>query len=550
MNEKNLMPSEEDQQWLKDLLDSASTEAQPADQSETTAEDQQWLQDLFQSAEQAAEQEFAPAQPAETPLVEQIDQWPEELPQAPQPAQEIGPDEQAVAGLVRPEDAELEKIIQEIEAMIPQEEPDEQAAPAPQLALAPHTDVVDLEDEAEEQEDDEDDEPFEEDTPSKRRPKKKDTYGLFGIPHLLVTVVWVTIILSFGVFLGQWLWQGASDVLAFGREEKLVTITVTASDDLDSLTEKLRTAGLVNEPMWFRLYGQLTDAMEDIDPGTYELNTLFDYHALVGHMSANSAARVTVKVVIPEGYSCAQIFALLEEKGICTAAQLEAAAIGNQLEDYWFLKGVARDHKYCLEGYLFPDTYEFYVGDKPERVLNKLLSNFDNRFTDIMQSKLDVLNETLAEMMRDNGMAESYIENHQFTIREVVIIASLIEKETAGAAEGYTISSVIYNRLTNPVHFPYLNIDAALLYATGNSAVTEDDKLLDSPYNTYLYPGLIPGPICNPSRVSIDAALDPSETKYYYYALNPETSQHHFSETLKEHQAFLESLAKEEPETP
>ena len=579
MNEKNLTPSESDQQWLKKLFDSASEEQQPQEQILTphTEEDAQWLKELFSSAELAAEQEFAPEEPEEPPLIESIDlpQWPEDtvVPAVPAPAtatiQNGIPMEMPVLEpqpepeITVPAVSEPESPVQAVDLVLP-EEPVEEEAPVldayvsqPPQAMEPlfpeEQAVVEAEDLIEDSDDneEEEDEAFiDHRAPSKRRPKNSGAYGLFGIPHLMVTAVWLVIILTFGVFLGQWLWKGASDVLAFGREEKKVTITITASDDLDSLIDKLHTAGLINEPMWFRWYGQLTDVMEDVAPGTFELSTLYDYRALVTHMGAYSAARVTVKVIIPEGYTCAQTFALLESKGVCTAEDLEAAAMHGDLNDYWFLDGITRDQKYCLEGYLFPDTYEFYVGDQPSRVLNKLLSNFDARFTDIMEGKLEVLNQTLAEMMRKNGLPESYIEANLFTIREVVIIASMIEKETSGVSEGYTISSVIYNRLTNPTNFPYLNIDAALVYVTGSNTITEADKQLDSPYNTYLYPGLIPGPICNPSRVSLDAALDPSATDFYFYALNPATNEHHFSKTLKEHQAFLDSLPKEEPTEP
>ena len=382
--------------------------------------------------------------------------------------------------------------------------------------------------------------------PSKRRPKNKQKYGLFGLPHVIVTGVWLVIILMIGGFLGQWIWKGASDVLAFGRDEKSVIITITEEDDLDSVIDKLQTAGLIHEPMWFRWYAQITGAMEDIDPGTFELNTLFDYRALVAHMSSNSASRVSVKVVIPEGYTCAQIFQLLEEKGVCSAADLESASISGDFSDYWFLEGMTQNDKYCLEGYLFPDTYEFYIGENASHVLGTLLNNFDNRFTDIMMGKLEVLNETLAEQMRKNGLSESYIQEHQFTIREVVIIASLIEKETTGVSEGYTISSLIYNRLTNPENYPYLELKRPLIYFTGHANLTEEDLALETPYNTFLNPGLIPTPICNPSRTSLDAALDPVSTNYYYFAYNPATNSHHFFDNETDYQAFLKTLEQED----
>ena len=151
--------------------------------------------------------------------------------------------------------------------------------------------------------------------------------------------------------------------------------------------------------------------------------------------------------------------------------------------------------------------------------------------------------------MRANGLSEEYIAEHQLTVRDVVIIASMIEKETAANPESYLISSVIYNRLTNPKEYPYLNIDATLVYVLGHGNLTYEDLKYDSPYNTYLYPGLIPGAISNPGIYSLDAALDPTETAYYFYALNPATGEHHFSQTLKEHQDFLESIRGNETET-
>jgi UPF0755 protein len=128
----------------------------------------------------------------------------------------------------------------------------------------------------------------------------------------------------------------------------------------------------------------------------------------------------------------------------------------------------------------------------------------------------------------------------------------MIERETASGSESYEIASVIYNRLTNPGSFPYLQIDATVIYgmggpkvdpATGESLpLTKADLERDTPYNSYTRKGLIPGPISNPGRNSLNAALDPNDTSYYYYALNPATNEHKFSQTLQEHQNFLNSL--------
>ena len=383
----------------------------------------------------------------------------------------------------------------------------------------------------------------------KKRPKNKNAYGLLSIPHILTTVVWLVLVVAIGASLGRMLWLCAADVLAFGRPDQTVYITITKTDTLDTVAEKLHRAGLINYPGLFKLYGNLSNIMDDLSIGTYELNTMYDYHALSTSMSEKPAMRTTIPVTIPEGYTCAQIFALLEEKEVCSVAELEEYASTSLFADYWFLEGTERGSKYCLEGFLFPDTYEFYVDSDAKEVYIKLLAAFDYRFTDTMKEKLAALNETLSAKMKKNGMDQAYIDAHQVTIREVVIIASLIEKETSGIEDdSYNISSVIYNRLTNPGKFPYLNIDAALIYVTGDNVLTDEDMAFDSPYNTYLYPGLIPGPISNPGRASLDAALDPSDTSYYYYVLDPSTGTHDYSKTYEEHikkvEKYKESLGK------
>lgn len=369
----------------------------------------------------------------------------------------------------------------------------------------------------------------------KVRPKRKSGYGLFGIPHLLSTAIWVLIVAAIGVSLGRLLWICAADVLAFGRTDQSITITITDSDDAESVADKLYNAGLIRYRDLFLFYTKLLEKPEQgitfrdrISTGTYELNSLFDYKALVDNMSATSSYRETKKVTIPEGYTCAQIFALLEKEGICKAEELKAYRVQS---DYWFLAGMDLSAEYPLEGFLYPDTYEFYVNGSPREVFSRFLSRFGN----IMEEKLkDIpLKDYVAKL--NDRLGKNY------TLYDVMIVASMIEKESANSGENYELSSVIYNRLGNPSQFPYLKIDATIVYAQGgkNESI---DRELDSPYNTYKNKGLPPTPICNPSLLSIQAALNPADTDYYYYALDPSTGSHHFSKTSKEHQAFLNSL--------
>lgn len=378
----------------------------------------------------------------------------------------------------------------------------------------------------------------------KGRPQRKKGVGMLGLPHLFAAIIWLLIILAIGTTLGRMLWVCAADVLAFGREDQDVTISITTDDTMESIAAKLKAAGLIRYPELFLIYADLTDVEEEgkITTGTFTLNTVYDYHALVRHMSPRSGSRAVVEdVLIPEGYNCRQIFALLEEKGICKAAELEKWAAEGELSDYWFLEGVERGSIYCLEGFLFPDTYDFYENSTPRAALEKMLDGFEYRFSAEMRDKIPALNEHLTAMMRKNGNTEEFIAANQFDVRDVVNVASLIEKETANDQESYKIASVIYNRLFNWGKTPsYLNIDATIIYALGGkSDLTKEDMAVDSPYNTYTNIGMTPGPIANPGLASIEAALNPESTSYYYYVLNPEAGTHTFSKTLAEHEKLV-----------
>ena len=380
-------------------------------------------------------------------------------------------------------------------------------------------------------------------TPRKGRPKRKGGYGLFGLPHLAATLVWLAIIVMIGTSLGRMLWVCAADVLAFGRESKEVSVTITSNDTIDDIAQKLHDAGLINYPQVFKLYAKLAVDEGDILPGTFQLDTIYDYHALVVQMGPRSSTRSVVEdLLIPEGLNCRQIFELLEEKNICTVKELEEYAANGEFSDFWFLEGVERGDKYCLEGYLFPDTYDFYEHSTPREALGKMLLGFDSRVDQQeTMTALTALNERLSAMMRAKGCSEEHIAEHQLSLRDLLTVASLIEEETASSKESPLIASVIFNRLTeDQVYERYLNIDAAIIYATGDA--NNIDTSIDHPYNTYKYAGLTPGPISNPGLESINAALAFEDSEYYYYVLNPETEMHQFSKTLEEHEQWIEKF--------
>ena len=453
------------------------------------------------------------------------------------------------AGLTHPTNLDTDRIIEEAKDLSVTDTAAEtvpEAAPLAQTQIyadAPETEEPDAYDEEEEEAEEE----IPVMQPRKGRPKRKKGAGLLGIPHIFVTLVWLALCVVIGISLGRIAWVSVADVMAFGREEEKIQVTIEESDTIEDIALKLQKEGLIRYPKLFELYALFSSAREDISAGTFTLNTIYDYHALVNSMSYYSSTREEVKVMIPEGYTCAQIFELLEEKGVCKVQDLEEYAAAGELDEYWFLDGVERGTANCLEGFLFPDTYNFYMNDNPEAVLEKLLDNFDYRFSEEYKEDLTNLNLWLTGIMEENGKDGTYIEENLLDIREVITVASLIEKETAGVDESSTIASVIYNRLYDWGDTPrFLNIDAALLYVLGHKEVlTTEDLQVDSPYNTYTHTGLVPGPIANPGLGSIKAALNPQGTNYYFYVLDPSTGEHLFASTASEHDANVAKVSQE-----
>ena len=342
--------------------------------------------------------------------------------------------------------------------------------------------------------------------------------------HLFNPLTYVLFVLVTSAILAGVGWLLASDLCAFNKEYVEATVEVTAEDNMSTIAQKLEDAGLIEYKWFFKLFGKVAHAQDKIGVGTYQLNTDMDYRALIVgmHNSSGNMNTDTVRVTIPEGYTVAQTIHLLAEKGVnAEEALLEAAA--TYKFDYTFIDNSTEDIS-RLEGYLFPDTYDFYVNEKSGSALNRLISNFNKKLDD------DLL---------------AAAEARGYSLQQIVTIASLIEKETDGTDQG-KIASVIYNRLEGPGDkggtYGMLQIDASLLYALPDhsGSITNEDKAVDSPYNLYKYAGLPPTPIANPGLAAIQAALEPETTDYYYYALGKD-GKHHFSTTLQEHNNFLNS---------
>lgn len=355
-------------------------------------------------------------------------------------------------------------------------------------------------------------------------------------------VIYFAFVLSISIILACVGWLAASDVLALNKDPVEATVTLekdafteeqlfldnddgTVSQqtvrtvDLDYVAKSLKSAGIIRYKSLFKFYCQFSHAATHIDPGTYELNTNYDYRALVKKMQVGSGAMVTTKVTIPEGYTMEQIFRKLEEENVCSYPDLMEAA-ANYKYNYSFLDENAIGDASRLEGFLFPDTYEFYQGMQASSAINKFLVNFHNRLT---QETIDLA------------------QNRGLSLQEAVTVASMIEKEAANDEERAVIASVIYNRLRR--YMP-LQIDSTIMYVLDEhgDVLTEEETKIDSPYNTYQNTGLPPTPISNPGAKSITAAVKPADTNYLYYALDAEAGVHRF---FADYNAFTSFVASQ-----
>ena len=342
------------------------------------------------------------------------------------------------------------------------------------------------------------------------------------MPRLLKALIYLVFVIGGSVLLATAGWVAANDVLALNKDEAEAYIEISADTTFSDVVQALQDEGMIEYPFLFRLYCAFTGSLETLNEGAYEVNTDMDYHALCSALSTTSTVKESVDVTIPEGYTVDQIFALLVEKGVCDSTEEleEIAATHDYAFD--FLEDIPLGDYHRLEGYLFPDTYTFYIGHDPLYVINKMLVNFDSQFTSDMEEEAEELG---------------------YSVYEILTVASIIEKETNGT-DMRNIAAVIYNRLDSSETLGKLQMDSTIQYILERNGTGRKDELeetdfeIDSVYNTYLYAGLPYGPICNPSLASIEAALNPNDEDYLYYFHDNSGDAHFYTD----YDTFLEEL--------
>lgn len=281
-------------------------------------------------------------------------------------------------------------------------------------------------------------------------------------------------------------------------------IEVAEGDSFYGVLNKLSEEDKIKNEFLVKLYLKIRGIKPEVLAGTYKLDKSMTLDEIITLLS-NDSTIGKIYITIPEGYTIDDIATELEENNICSSKDFI-----NSVKNYDLPAYVSNNpnKRYNLEGFLFPDTYSFNENENADFVVKTMI----NRFEEVWQELVQSLNLSIADD----------------EIEKIVNVASIIEKEAVVDSERSLISSVIYNRIA--IEMP-LQIDATVIYSYGYHIEKMYEKHLeiDSPYNTYMYYGLPIGPISNPGRASLMAALKPKETDYLYYLLESENT-HYFTD--------------------
>ena len=345
-------------------------------------------------------------------------------------------------------------------------------------------------------------------------------------------IIWILCIVVVSVALAATAIVALSDFvgIGFGRGE-VVQMDIPYGSPTVTVAEKLQDTGAVKMPLLFRVYSKFKGYESQYKYGLYTFNTDIGYAALADMLMNDGAKAESVKVTIPEGTGINDytknvngedvvvkgIATILEENGVCSKADF-IYALG-EVEFNTELLGNCNEGKtyYSLEGYLFPDTYDFYAYDSAEcakMVVEKMIAQTESKITSDMYKRA-----------KDMG----------YTMNEILTMASIIQMEAGQSnSEMANVAAVFYNRLDS-ADFGTLGSSPTCYY--GDSFKNDDGR-----YNTYNVNGLPPGPLCSPGIDAINAALYPTENSDYFYFVTDSNGNFYFHKTMAEQNATIAKL--------
>ena len=369
--------------------------------------------------------------------------------------------------------------------------------------------------------------------------------------RVIFRTVWFAMVIFVSIMIGQYIMVAINDMLAVGREEKrVVEVTIPPNANIDQITDILISNNIIKNEYAFKLFATFTKSTTGFTQGTFQIPTNKDYMALINDLQSPENRTDTVKIQFREGISILEMADILGDKKVCNAQEFLNKCNSDEFdEDYDFLKNIKNPDKryYKLEGYLFPDTYEYYVGEDPSSVIYKFLRNYNSK---VYYTKVRFVSgekkQTIAQRAESLGMS----------MEDVITLASLIQAEAADEDDMYMISSILHNRLktseTGGVNdngeagFLKLQLDSTVYYPykTQTQVPASIRATYSSRYNTYKIDGLPAGPICEPGMKALEAAVNPPESNYYYFchkaATADEPAKAFYAETNAEHLANQE----------
>lgn len=340
------------------------------------------------------------------------------------------------------------------------------------------------------------------------------------ITIFIISTTLVVTVFSYGIYTVFNKFFGAVDK----NDTSPVLFTIGEGASLSSVATKLEDQGLINSSFGLKLLADFTSVSSKIKNGEYVLDRTMSVQDILDVITRSSSSSGVIKVTLVEGMTVSDFAESLKNAGVISSTDkfLEECKDPHNYSDYYFVAPVCEmdQLKYGLEGYLFPDTYEFFVNSTNDVVIKRMLSRMNTIYTTKYTERAD-----------DLGLS----------MHEVITLASIIEKE--GRGEDFKkISAVFHNRIKKGMR---LESDVTVQYALGiKKLVLSTEQLkVDSPYNTYVVKGIPAGPICNPSNEAIKAVLYPDEEilngGYLYFTLtDPYTGEVKYSKTYSEHIAI------------
>ncbi len=340
---------------------------------------------------------------------------------------------------------------------------------------------------------------------------------------VLVLLVVAFCVFGFGVI---------KEINGSSKEGQEITVTIPEGSGANAIGKILEEAGVIKNDLYFKVYTKMNPP-SNLQYGEFTLNTSMSYAEIIQKLSELSVKRETVQVTFPEGFTLMQIAQRMENNGLCTAEEFIDVANNGDFSQYKFWTEIKEhDHKFMkAEGYLYPDTYEFYKDDTVYNMVDTFFKAFESKITPEMYSRMDEL-----------GMS----------LDEIVTLASFVQEEAGHPEDQPYVAACLYNRIKPDSPLPrlecnvcsYINepgnyvYDYIVEYYGGVSKVPEG--MMDA-YNTYSINGLPPAPISNPGIDAITNTLWPAEDfdDYYYFVTDP-TGKYYYAKTYDEHLANVE----------